>query len=157
MIEKQMIGDILSDATALAESGKSVFILYQVNCEGVIGAGLAEQIKERFPGVSQAYQQKCQDIGSKLGDIQVCSCLAEAGYCIVNCFGQKGYGTDKRYTDYEALKKCLETVKAYHPAIVRIPFYMGCGLAGGDWSVVTSIIRSVFNDTDMEVEIWTLP
>ena len=33
---------------------------------------------------------------------------------VVNLFAQDGYGRDKQYTDYDALRKCLKSVNFYY-------------------------------------------
>lgn len=49
IIEKR--GDILSPN----KTGHDVIICHQVNCLGIMGAGLAKQIREKFPCVYQMY------------------------------------------------------------------------------------------------------
>lgn len=152
---KYVLGDILSPND---NETQGVIICHQVNCQGVMGAGLAKQVKTKFPSVYHAYKEKCDALGSKnLGSVQFCSCLSEAGYIVANVFGQDRYGTDKRYTNYNALKKAFSAVaQAFPNDAIRIPYLMGCGLAGGDWNVVLQIINEDLVNKGCQVEIWRL-
>ena len=148
---KYINGDILTPAK------KSTIVCHQVNCKGVMGAGLAKQIKFKFPHVFEIYSDACRSCGSdKLGDIQLVSCLNEAGYIIANIFGQNSYGTDKRHTDYNALRSAFQKLSSMDSWTIRIPYKMGCGLGGGDWNTVLSIIHEELVDKGCAVEIWKL-
>lgn len=140
-------GDIL-------QSGADV-ICQQVNCMGVMGAGLAKQVRDKYPSVYIAYKEKCKK-GSCLGDAQLCE-IGER--VIANLFGQEGYGRDKRYTDYDALKNALLQVNevfgyGYPQRRIALPHGLGCGLAGGDWSVVRPMIEEIFGKSQCVCEIW---
>lgn len=154
---KVIIGDILTPNTT---EGHGVIVCHQVNCKGVMGAGLARQIKERHPDVFSLYRDKCQQIAAGiggLGDVQLCSVLADAGYMVANVFGQDGYGRDGRYTDYVALRKAFQYIATGFPSYtIRIPHLMGCGLGGGDWQVVSEIVEETLVSAGVNVEIWKL-
>lgn len=80
---------------------------------------------------------------------------------IANLFGQLKCGLG-RQTDYEALEKSFKELKYmlenqhYTNFEVRIPYNIGCGLAGGDWNIVKSIIENIFYNAKYIVEIWKL-
>lgn len=157
---KTVIGDILTPNT---NEDKMILVCHQVNCKGVMGAGLAKQIRDKFPSVYQNYKDKCMLIREGhggLGDVQFCGVLSEddAGYIIANVFGQDGCGRDKCYTDYNALYRAFTDIAFFWPnATIRIPYLFGCGLAGGDWNTVTSIIQKTLVSRGVNVEIWKLP
>jgi O-acetyl-ADP-ribose deacetylase (regulator of RNase III) len=140
------------------ESGADV-ICHQVNCQGVMGSGVAKQVRERYPDVFTYYKERCDywrnsDFGSSvlLGGIQVVP--IETGW-IVNLLAQDKFGYDgKCYTDYNALRRCLEKVKdEFHEETIAIPYLMGCHRGGGDWNIVYKMIEEVFADSDCEVLI----
>lgn len=92
------------------------------------------------------------------------------GTVICNCFAQDDYGRDRQYTSYQYLRKSLLQAKTYvegylkdvpqTPVSIRIPYGLGCGLAGGDWNMVYGILNEVFcgcNDNYMHVCICKLP
>lgn len=147
-------GDIL---TPNAEE-RAVIVCHQVNCKGVMGAGLALQVRRKHPGVYRLYRDKCSQIAAGiggLGDVQFCSVLADAGYVVANIFGQDRYGKGECFTNYDALWKAFRTIAATFPAhVIRIPYKLGCGLAGGDWSVVSAIIEETLGKAGVDVEIW---
>ena len=37
------------------------FIVHQVNCQGVMGSGVAKQVKDRFPLVFEEYMKWCTE------------------------------------------------------------------------------------------------
>ena len=77
---------------------------------------------------------------------------------VANLFGQDGYGRDKRYTNYAALTAALFRAMKENPrATFRIPYGLGCGLAGGDWETVLDIIKEISDTWNVNVEIWALP
>lgn len=39
---------------------------HQVNCKGVMGAGLAKQVKEKYPEAYEQYKAMCDQFGSSL-------------------------------------------------------------------------------------------
>lgn len=151
---KNVIGDILTPN----KENKGIIVCHQVNCRGVMGAGLALQVKTMYPDVYDTYRDKCRQIAvgiGGLGDVQFCSVIAEAGYIIANVFGQYRYGRGKRYTEYDALRKAFGKIAMSFPTYtIRIPYRMGCGLAGGDWKVIYGIIEETLVAAGLDVEIW---
>ena len=131
-------------------------IAHQTNCRGVMGAGIAKQIKDYMLSKRQykQYVDMCRIQGSALlGQVQMMP--LPNGQLIANCFGEDvptGKGLD---TNYEALKASLTKVCSYakeHQLSVGIPGLMGCGLAGGDWNIVREMIYEIFSE-DTEVII----
>lgn len=146
-------GDILT----LPERDKDTIICHQVNCKGVMGAGLAKQIRSKWPIVYNEYI-RVVDICEKLilGNFQ----NIEVGphLYVANLYGQDGYGRDKCYTNYAALASALFRIMKENPhATFRIPYGLGCGLAGGNWETVFNIIKEVSDTWNADVEIWVLP
>ena len=134
------------------DSGADI-ILHQVNCQGVMGSGIAKQVREKFPNVYMHYKNLCDTYSynraSLLGNVQA---ILVGDKLIANLFAQEHYGYDgKCYTDYNALKKCLETVNryVYRNEVVAIPYLMGCHRGGGDWDTVYKMIEDIFTDNDV--------
>ena len=142
-------------------------ICHQVNCQGIMGHGIAKQVKEKYKGVFNEYKRYCDahadnreamlgealivdvDYGAAVLDWLV---NKERKY-IANIFGQLTYGTGLR-TNYKALVLGLEVVANFakeHNLSVAIPYKIGCGLAGGDWNKVNILIEGVFAGTGIEV------
>ena len=59
-------------------------------------------------------------------------------------------------TDYNAFRSCCEELRtvALKHQIIGFPYKIGCGLAGGDWNIVESIINEVFADYNVEIYIY---
>nr|WP_272509901.1 macro domain-containing protein [Paenibacillus chitinolyticus] len=122
---------------------------HQVNCMGVMGAGLAKLIKRDYPEAFKQYKLSCGNKGELLGRCQIVSTQCEK--YIANLFGQYGYGVQKRHTDYIALRGALNELKSLamkSNQSIALPYNIGCGLAGGDWDIVEQIIEEVFIDYD---------
>lgn len=141
---KTISGDILS-----IEHG---YIMHQVNCRGVMGAGLAKQIKLAYPDVYNAYRRMCsaaKDAESLLGLALVVQ--ATETLHVVNLFGQQNFGTHLQQTNYAAVRAGLYNFSDHRKNAnkdwpVYIPMGMGCGLAGGNWAVVSKIIEDTVPD-----------
>lgn len=147
---KHIEGDILTEPTR----DKITLICHQVNCRGVMGAGLAKQIRNKWPVVFDEYVKVC--FPGRLGDFQ--SVKVASRLYVVNLFGQLNYGRDKRQTNYAALGSALFRAMQCCPnGTFRIPYGLGCGLAGGNWVTVLSLIEEAAAACDVNVEIWKLP
>lgn len=130
-------------------TAKEDIIIHQVNCKGVMGAGLAKAIKEKYPLCYQKYREVCANNkpNELLGKNQILK--MSDGKIIINMFSQLNYGTDKKHTQYDTLKECLYKVYIYakvNGLTVAIPYKLGCGLAGGSWPIVSNIINKTFKD-----------
>lgn len=123
-------------------------IVHQVNCQSVMGCGIALQIKQRFPKAFERYKA----FKFKPGMIQ----LVEVGpdLYVCNLAGQDRYGRDKRYTEYNALRKGFAKLNVWskpRDLPIFIPKYMGSANAGGDWETVSEIINSELKDCDVTI------
>jgi len=131
-------------------------IAHQVNCMGVMGGGIAKQIREKYPNVFDQYRKFF--VNNKFTALGKCQIVkTEDNKYIANLFGQNKYGRDKQYTDYDALKDSLFSLKVSakdHNMSIAIPFNIGCGLAGGDWDIVYKMIEEVFHDYDVTLYRW---
>lgn len=137
------------------ESGADV-ICHQVNCQGVMGSGIAKQVREKYPKVYEEYKKICDKYKNRshalLGLIQPVGTVAEYNTQfrgIANLFAQEYFGYDgKCYTDYDALRQCLEAVNRCTPngCTVAIPYLMGCHRGGGDWNIVYKMIEEAFGN-----------
>lgn len=129
---------------------KKGIICHQVNCKGVMGAGLAKSIRDKYPDVYRGYKLAYKNGKLKLGKVIVSKISDDL--VIANLCSQDGYGRDKhkRYTDYVALVDCLIRVRDLQRTTglpVYIPYGMSCGLAGGDWDKVSILIEDLIPDS----------
>lgn len=153
---------------------KAKIICHQVNCQGVMGSGVAAEVKHRYPHVYEEYKKICTS--DMLGWTQLIPIHKEyvgvpAGMVlaipddeqyICNMFSQNKYGYDgKQYTSLSAIRSCFECVKNYtltkyglYGATIAMPYKIGCVRGGADWDKVYQIIEEVLGDCN--VELWRL-
>lgn len=140
---KQIKGNILNT--------KKGIICQQVNCQGVMGSGLALQIRNKWPYVYKQYKE-CHTNGHvNLGNIIIVP--VEPDIYVANLCGQNSYGREagRVYTNYNALNSCFESLAKWHkehnPDLpIYIPYKISCGLAGGNWVEVVGIIEKHIPD-----------
>jgi O-acetyl-ADP-ribose deacetylase (regulator of RNase III) len=159
-------GNIFTDIT------ENTIIGHQVNSRGVMGSGIAAQVREMFPVVYKQYHHMCELYGvDNMGDAQIVCINAQKQIYIANLFGQESISNTETMTDYQALQEALEhlydfTVDWAPWGTVRLPYKIGCGAAHGDWSTVNSIIEEVFappkypypesSGIDIRCEVWKI-
>jgi hypothetical protein len=112
-----------------------------------MGAGLAKAIRERYPQVYTQYMKENDEGLLNLGYVSYIDVYNSN--MVANICGQESYGRgSKRYTDYDALYVGLSDVFDTAQQMgydVVIPYKIGCGLANGDWDVVTDMIEEIFS------------
>lgn len=145
-------------------------IAHQTNCLGVMGAGIARSIKNKWSNVYTQYADICknfEDSKDLLGKCQICVTGEFPIKFVANLFGEYSFTEsvapfENRHTDYDALKKALLNLKAFcedeEVTEVGIPYKLGCGLAGGDWDgVVYPMLQELFaNDSTITLYIYKL-
>ena len=151
-------------------------IVHQVNCQGVMGSGIAKQIRDKWPEVFDSYCNFLQynytngicrysyDFLGMIQPILVMNPLVTnnenfyKGCLITNFFSQDNYlPRNVCHTDYKAFRMCCVKLKEQIVGLnknltIGFPYKIGCGLAGGDWSIVEKIIEEEFEH--FNVEIW---
>lgn len=134
------------------------YICHQVNCQGVMGSGIAKQIRELYPEVYISYKDICDSVEalSLLGSIDIVDVGDE--HHVISIFGQLNYGYDgKRYTSYPAFANALAQISDVIPdgASIGFPKNIGCGLGGADWECISTLIE-VFLGAKCDVYIYEL-
>lgn len=129
-------------------------IAQQVNCQGVMGGGLAAQIRRKWPVVYQEYSELYKTGQLILGYCQIINVDVFDNLWVANLAGQYNFGRDPNivYTNYIALKNALTKLKVWVDADnkatgetlpIYIPYQLGCGLGNGKWDTVNRIIEEV--------------
>jgi O-acetyl-ADP-ribose deacetylase (regulator of RNase III) len=109
-------------------------LVHQVNCQKVMGAGLAKQIAQKYPIVKEVYMSIVPQLGL------VSTIWIHKQLHIVNLYGQDKFGTDRRYTDYDAHIEAWPRIKEIrHDRQIYAPLGIGCGLGGGYWPTIKEI------------------
>lgn len=152
---------------------KARIIAHQVNCQGVMGSGVAKQIRQRNPQMFLNYARHCaaakrtgwSPLGTNLilhtdadADSYVPGTMVYTGQYICNMFAQNMYGYDgRRYTNIDALRSCFTKLAQYareDGLTVAMPYKVGCVRGGANWEVVYKMIEEIFRDVN--VELWHL-
>lgn len=132
-------------------------IVHQVNCLGVMGRGLAAQIRANYPSVFKEYYKLCKSkIGMEnelLGTIQLIPIKDFPPLRVANVFGQLSYAGSGVHTSYDALTKALTKLNFINTRKLKIyvPYLLGSDLAGGHWPTVKSIIEETIPNATIVV------
>lgn len=142
-ILKKDIRDVISPA----------IIIHVVNDENVMGAGVAKSLYEKWPEVKRDYHAAFEDATPvspvQLGDVLVTEIQDSPGLYLLSLVAQRGYAKETSlegkqcFLDYGALEKCISNVVRFQTSkqcSVYLPFFMGCGLAGGNWDKVAKLV-----------------
>lgn len=123
-------------------------LVIPVNTVGVMGAGLARQCKERYPGVYRWYLLDCQDKFLPVGTTQVYPASVEGGAVWIATLPTKDHWKKPSSLGYvrsglRSLRGWLHaadmTASSYEVNTVVVP-PLGCGLGGLYYEDVRPII-----------------
>lgn len=134
------------------------YIAHGCNAQNRMGSGVAKVLFDVYPEVKERYHNFCsfmvnqgyrsQLIGS--GDPVDCG-----DRTVYNLITQEYFGYDRKlYVSYDAIFKSFEFMKVSGVREVAIP-KIGCGLAGGNWEIVSRIIDDATGD-DLDVYVYYL-
>lgn len=141
----------------------SGILVHGCNAQGVMGSGIALQIKEKYPEAFERYMRVASDPSFKknrgmlLGTtpwIEVSKDLY-----IVNAITQEKYGNDgKKYVNEKAVEDAFRFVKALAESR-KLPVHfpmIGCGRGGGNWEDIASRIERALGSR-ITGHLWVLP
>jgi len=138
---------IKSDALKVFEESKSAVLVHQVNCQGVMGSGIAKQIKDKYPRHLKDYEACINHFGAYEMFGEYFFTEIDSYHSVVGLFSQFDYGTDTRHTNYAAFTKAICEMLESDPDEIDydiiIPKNIGCGLGGGDWNIIEQILHDV--------------
>jgi O-acetyl-ADP-ribose deacetylase (regulator of RNase III) len=149
--------EIKGNLITLAEELEFDVIIHGCNCHCVMGAGIAKTIKERYP---QAYIADCEMTikgdRSKLGNFSCAMVYTEKTdepLLIINAYTQYNWGKDVNYEAIRSVFKKIYKIYGGRQMGFGIP-QIGCGLAGGDWEIVSEIIDEEMRGEKIKTVIW---
>lgn len=134
-------------------------IAHCVNCQGVMGSGVALQVKNLYPTVYQEYVELLQEYKKVEESALGCCITSQVREGLVfNLFGQEDYGTNHRQLDYGAFADSLITIGLDLPegSVVGMPYNIGCDRAGGDWEVVKELVSHFVEKEGIKVIFYQL-
>lgn len=143
MKEYRVINGNLLDA-------KEDYIAHQVNCQGVMGSGVAKAIRDKHSEVYKEYTKfvkAMRDANRQiLGTAQIVYVqnneVCDTYKGVINLFAQDKFGNDgKQYTSLGALKNALTQVNNYIiDESIAFPWLMSCVRGGANWEEVLPLI-----------------
>lgn len=137
-----------SDVT-LATHG---IIAHGVNCQGVMGSGVALAIRNKWPAVYDAYLANNRIPEEMRGQLLGSCHIIRVGedLWVANCYTQLNYGKDgTKYASVDAIRRSLGFVFS-HANATGLPIHaprIGAGLGGLDWDTE---VLPVFEDLNSE-------
>lgn len=129
---------------------KQVVLLQSVNCMGVLEGFLNIRNVSLYPCIYESYLEFLKshepNRQSLLGKVHLTA--LKPGLTVVSVFTQLRTNTFERQTNYEAMYSGLKRVDSlYKDAIIVVPYMFGCGLSGGDWRIIESMLDSIFDNS----------
>ena len=133
-------------------NSKANIICHQTNTYGIMGSGVAAEVKKRYPKVFNSYRKDFENGLLKLGYVNFTT--AKQNQVIANMCGQDKFGYDgKQYTDYEAFRECCQTIvklcRIIKSNTVAMPYKIGSDRGGADWDKIMDILLEEFTDVDL--------
>ncbi len=127
-------------------------IVNTVNCEGVMGKGIALEYKKRYPSMFDSYKKACQKQLLSPGKLLLYT--KETDHWILN-FPTKDkwkFPSKLQYIE-DGLKKFVETYKGKGITSIAFP-QLGCTNGGLKWEDVEPLMIKYLSMVDIPVEIY---
>ena len=137
---------------------------------GVMGAGVAKALRNKWPLVFETYQKMQNEspngLRNRLGEI--CYAIIGENIIVVNMIGQDGIRSaeNSKPVKYWALMKCMETVRTDIIATIHMfsefdgktpvihTCRFGSDLAGGNFEFILELIREQWIDHGIDVVVY---
>ncbi|WP_437853982.1 macro domain-containing protein [Sorangium sp. So ce363] len=148
------------DATDPVGEGARI-ICHVCNDIGGWGRGFVVALSKKWPEPEaqyRAWHARGEAAGFRLGEIQIVSVKGDLS--VANMIAQHGVRSQHGVPPirYDALERCLAML-AEHARHVSASIHMpriGCGLAGGEWPEVESIVQRTLCAAGLSVHVYDL-
>ena len=148
----------------LVESDCDV-IIHGCNCFNNMGAGIAKAIKETYRDAYETDLATVYGDKNKLGTFTYAKMknkfFPDKDIFVINAYTQYTYGRKdgEIYANYDAIRSVMIRINDFfqdtHDTQFKIGMpRIGCGLARGDWNIVSGIINEVFGSRKVYVYEW---
>jgi O-acetyl-ADP-ribose deacetylase (regulator of RNase III) len=130
--------------------GEYDYLVHCCNLYHNFGAGIAKQIKKRYPQAFEADKKTSYGDVRKLGTCSHAH-VENGDFFIINIYAQNGIGNDgnalNRNLSYDALYNALHILcggACFQESVtIGVPDMIGCGLAGGERSIILAMLESL--------------
>lgn len=117
--------------------GEEKIFAHGCNTKGVMGAGFAWHVREKFPEAYNYYRTTYLTVGLHMGEIYA---YLEKDKTVIHCITQATLGRSGVHVSYEAVESCFNQINEQFPnQQVAMPM-IGAGLAGGDWKKIEKLL-----------------
>ena len=141
---KALIGDLFES--------RARTLVNTVNCVGVMGKGIADQFKRRFPDMFTDYKRKVDRKTVRLGEPYLYRDASGLG--IINFPTKDHWRSPSRLTDIErGLDHLVDHIMDWEIKSLAMP-PLGCGNGGLEWSEVGPLIYHKLSRLPIEVEVY---
>lgn len=140
-----------------AHASECEALVNPVNCEGIMGKGLAAAFKDRFRANFESYAEACKRQEVKVGRVYVYALwpdLPTYPFYIINFPTKKWWKDPSRLwwiqhglLDMRAVCRGLRLRKVAVPAL-------GCGLGGLEWPAVRQLMEKTLSDEPCEFLVY---
>ena len=142
---------IKGDLIKYAQDGQFDVIVHGCNCFHTMGAGIAKQIKIKFPEAYAVDRTTNYGDKNKLGSLSSVDVKVKNDHIVTNVNGYtqwKYWSKNAQNLDYNALRLVFRKIKKDFPK-KKIGFpRIGAGLCGGNWNRISKIIDEELNGAD---------
>ncbi|MDQ2082046.1 macro domain-containing protein [Xanthobacteraceae bacterium Astr-EGSB] len=141
---KALIGDLFAS--------RAQTLVNTVNCVGVMGKGVAEQFKRRFPAMFEDYKLRCDRKAVRLGEPYLYRDLS--GVQILNFPTKDHWRSPSRLADIErGLDHLAAHAAEWGITSLAMP-PLGCGNGGLEWAEVGPLIHGKLAGLAVDVELY---
>lgn len=148
---KEIEGNLLD----LFDAGVFDVIAHGCNCHLQMTGGIAASIATRYPFVERADNETSIMVPEKLGTVTFVQFMSETinqPQCIANAYTQFAPGRADPTVLYPSIRSCMQKIHRFTARLDKIGLpLIGCGIAGGDWEIVSKIIEEELYDRDVTI------
>lgn len=162
------VGDVLNPSTYLNPEHIDVttHIVHACNSLGIMGGGLALQVRNQYPQAFEVYKAAC-DTKVETTRHELLGTLTHYRYpakylTIINAITQLDIGTYKRQTSYDAVVEVFERIAGVVKSnpdsffVFAIPVNFGCALGGANWSIVRHMVETLLSPFENVNLYWVM-
>lgn len=151
-LEKDGITYVIGCLFDAADKQNVDVIAHQANCFKIMGSGFAAALRLRHPAAESIDLIDRRQPSERLGHFT--NVRVAGGTMVFNLYGQYRPGKN---TDYTALRCSISAMAEYlkkgkPDARIGLPL-IGCGVGGGDWKIVSTILKQELCDFDFCVYV----